>query len=102
MSQRQADSLIIEHLRIPKVSDIPEFMLQAKENMQSIGPDYDIHMFDIEWCFPHMPKSAIKMATMEVISSVRPKGCGSESITKYELDSKQGLSMSTMLEHLGV
>ena len=63
-----------EHFKIPKVSEMPKFMLQAKDKMESIGPDYDIRIFDIEGCFPHMPKSAIKLATLEVIHKLSAQG----------------------------
>ena len=39
--------------------------------MESVGDDYDIHLFDIEGCFPNMPKEAILLATLDVMANAK-------------------------------
>ena len=55
-----------EILDMPLVKDMPSFLEQAKADMEFLGHDYDIKSYDIEGCFPNMPKEAIELAALEL------------------------------------
>jgi hypothetical protein len=42
--------------------------------MQAVGDGFQVSAFDIEGCFPNMPKSGIKLASMELIAELMRKG----------------------------
>ena len=42
--------------------------------MKSQKTGYDVHIYDIEGCFPHMPKEAMSMAMREAITILNNKG----------------------------
>ena len=62
------------HFEIPNVQDIPAFLRKAQVHMEAIGHDYDIITMDIEGCFPNMPKEAIKLSAMELVSKLGTEG----------------------------
>ena len=69
-----SDKLQGEYLDLPKVHEIPNFIDQATRQMQAVGDGFQVSAFDIEGCFPNMPKSGIKLASMELIAELMRKG----------------------------
>jgi len=65
MSVQRDDRLQFE---IPLVSDIPNFIDRASSQMRSCGNDFEVKLFDIEGCFPNMPKEAIRAAARDYVA----------------------------------
>ena len=62
-----------ERFHIPNTGDIPTFLRQAVRRVR--GSDKaDIRVFDIEGCFPSMPKDAIRIAMRDLAARFRTLG----------------------------
>ena len=59
---------------IPNVDEIPDFIESAKSRMREAGADYEIKSYDIEECFPIVPKAAIEQAALDVTTSLSLQG----------------------------
>ena len=58
---------------IPNVSDIPNFFKRMREYFGKDN-DYTINTYDIEGCFPHMPKAAIFVAMNDIVAHFKHIG----------------------------
>ena len=54
-----------ERFALPAVGEVPAFLCQAVKRVQGTEPAA-IHVYDIEGCFPSMPKEAIRAALRDI------------------------------------
>jgi hypothetical protein len=62
-----------ERFAIPKVQEVPQRLEEAAARMRRIG-NFSVAVFDIEGCFPSMPKDAIRAAMQDLVTSQRRLG----------------------------
>ena len=63
-----------EHFVINKTSEVPAFLREA-EGLRAYGR-LQANVYDIEGCYPHMPKESIRWALRELLSKLRAQGSG--------------------------
>ena len=61
--------LLGEHFVINKTSEVPAFLKEAQK-LSSHG-ELGMQIFDIEGCFPNMPKETIRFALRDVVQRIR-------------------------------
>ena len=54
-----------EHFVLKNTTEVKDFLNESHLHMQKFG-DYGVKIYDIEGCFPNMPKPAIELATMDL------------------------------------
>ena len=76
-----------EHLVLNKCQDMPRFFREAEEKLGKHG-DIGCAVKDIEGCFPHMPKKAIRMALREYAATIK-RSRGVEGVIVPKRSKKQ-------------
>ena len=62
-----------QHFVINSSREIPEFLSQCSKDLAPLG-QLDIKTFDVEGCFPSMPKQSISAAAKEIIKLFQHQG----------------------------
>ena len=61
-----------EHFKIPQMHNVPEMLQSMIDHVKQQG-EVELHTYDIEGCFPNMPKEAINLALNEVVNQHKEK-----------------------------
>jgi hypothetical protein len=72
-----------DHFVINKTSEVPKFLREAEKE---VGQHGDIHMkvFDIESCYPRMPRETIRFALRDILQKIaNENGCKGVYVPKF-------------------
>ena len=59
-----------EHFVISKTDDVPDFLQRVNTHLGGSRP-FNVKVFDIEGCFPSMPKDSIRQALRETLDTIQ-------------------------------
>jgi hypothetical protein len=75
---RAPELYVATDYRLVPTSEVPHFLETANKDMTPEG-EVETLTYDIEGCFPNMPKEAIKLAMKYIAKQERARACGCHS-----------------------